>query len=118
MSGAPLASQPTMTRFENTPRASELYNIAYAFADNFIESYSSEPSVIIIDCDDTNSDTHGEQQLTLFNNYYGEYCYMPLFIYEGLSGKLITTILKPGRRSKSANVFGVLKRLISHLCMT
>jgi hypothetical protein len=113
--GSPLASQPTMTRFENTPRASELYNIAYVFADNFIESYQSEPPVIIIDCDDTNSDTHGAQQLSLFNDYYGEYCYMPLHIYEGLSGKLVTTILKPGRRSKSANVYGILKRLIAHL---
>lgn len=115
MTGDALASQPTMTRFENTPRASELYNIAYTFANNFIESYSSEPSVIIIDCDDTNSNTHGAQQLSLFNNYYGEYCYMPLHIYEGLSGKLITTILKPGRRSKSANVFGILERLVAHL---
>jgi hypothetical protein len=113
--GNALASQSTMTRFENTPRASELYKIAYAFADQFIGSYSSEPAVIIIDCDDTNSDTHGAQQLSLFNNYYGEYCYMPLHIYEGLSGKLITTILKPGRRSKSANVFGILKRLVFHL---
>ena len=115
ITGNSLASQSTMTRFENTPRASELYNIAYVFANNFIESYSCEPPVIIIDCDDTNSDTHGGQQLTLFNNYYGEYCYMPLHIYEGLSGKLITTILKPGRRSKSANVYGILKRLIAHL---
>lgn len=115
MTGNPLASQSTMTRFENTPRASELYNIAYVFANKFIESYPSEPPVIILDCDDTNSDTHGGQQLTLFNNYYGEYCYMPLHIYEGLSGKLITTILKPGRRSKSANVYGILKRLIAHL---
>jgi hypothetical protein len=104
-----------MTRFENTPKVSELYNIAYAFADSFIESYKTEPPVIIIDCDDTNSDTHGAQQLSLFNNYYGEYCYMPLHIYEGLSGKLITTILKPGRRSKGANVFSILKRLILHL---
>jgi hypothetical protein len=115
MTGGALASQSTMTRFENTPRASELYNIAYVFADKFVESYRSEPPVIIIDCDDTNSDTHGAQQLALFNNYYGEYCYMPLHIYEGLSGKLITTILKPGRRSKSANVYGILKRLIAHL---
>ncbi len=115
MTGNPLASQSTMTRFENTPRASELYNIAFGFADKFVESYPSEPHVIIIDCDDTNSDTHGAQQLSLFNNYYGEYCYMPLHIYEGLSGKLITTILKPGRRSKGANVFGILKRLIAHL---
>lgn len=113
--GSPLASQPTMTRFENTPSARELYKIAYAFANNFIESYQSEPPVIIIDCDDTNSDVHGGQQLSLYNDYYGEYCFMPLHIYEGLSGKLITTILKPGRRSKSVNIYGVLKRLISHL---
>ena len=115
MTGKPLASQPTMTRFENAPTVKELYQIAYAFTDKFIESYPSEPPVIIIDCDDTNSDTHGAQQLALFNNYYGEHCYMPLHIYEGLSGKLITTILKPGRRSKSANVFGILQRLITHL---
>jgi hypothetical protein len=115
MTGKALASQSTMTRFENTPTVKELYNIAYAFADKFIESYTTEPPVIIIDCDDTNSDTHGAQQLTLYNHYYGEHCYMPLHIYEGLSGKLITTILKPGRRSKSANVFGILKRLITHL---
>ena len=115
ITGNPLASQSTMTRFENTPRASELYNIAHVFADKFVESYPCEPPAIIIDCDDTNSDTHGAQQLSLFNNYYGEYCYMPLHIYEGLSGKLNTTILKPGRRSKGANVFGILKRLISHL---
>lgn len=28
VTGKPLASQPTMTRFENTPKVSELYNIA------------------------------------------------------------------------------------------
>ena len=53
---------------------------------------------------------------------YGENCFMPLHIYEGLSGKLITTILKPGRRSKATNVFAILKRVIdfirNHWCQT
>lgn len=40
---------------------------------------------------------------------------MPLHMYEGLSGKLITTILKPGRRSKSVNVFAITRRLIVYL---
>jgi len=40
---------------------------------------------------------------------------MPLHIYEGLSGKLITTILKPGRRSKQNNISSLLKKLIAHL---
>ncbi len=37
---------------------------------------------------------------------------MPLHIYECLSGKLITTILKPGRRSKVSDVLAILKRVI------
>ncbi len=110
-----LSSQPTMSRFEQTPTRGDLYRIAEAFVNNFIKSYIEQPKVIVLDCDDTNSNTYGAQQLSLFNDYYGEYCYMPLHIYEGLSGKLVTTILKPGRRSKNLNVFAILSRLIERL---
>ena len=65
--------------------------------------------------DDTNTETHGSQQLALFNQFYGGYCLMPLHIYEAGSGKLVTTILKPGSRSKSVNVFGILRRLVQRL---
>ena len=109
------ATQPTMSRFENQACKKELYLMAKAFVDNFIASYESAPGIIIIDSDDTNSFTYGQQELTLFNSYYGDYCYMPLHIYEGFSGKLITTILKPGRRSKSVNVFAILRRIIAYL---
>ncbi len=111
----PLAAQPTISRFENKVNAKELYKIAQLFVDQFIASYASEPKIVILDPDDTNSLTYGQQELTLFNNYYGGYCFMPLHIYEGFSGKLITTILKPGRRSKSLNVFSILKRIITYL---
>jgi len=110
-----LATQPTISRFENKVNTKELYNMAKVFVDQFMASYESEPEIIILDPDDTNSFTYGQQELTLFNNYYGDYCYMPLHIYEGFSGKLITTILKPGRRSKSVNVFSILRRIIMYL---
>ena len=110
-----LASQPTMSRFENKATNSNLYRIANAFLENFIQSYAEEPKVIILDADDTDSTTYGGQQLALYNNYYGDYCYQPLHIYEGLTGKLVTTLLKPGRRSKSVNVFSILSRLIKKL---
>jgi hypothetical protein len=113
--GNTLASQPTMCRMENQPIRNELYEMAYALLNNFVNSYSNEPPVIIIDCDDTNSNAHGEQQEIVYNDYYGEYCFMPLHIYEGLSGKLITTILKPGRRSKNASVYGILRRIITRI---
>jgi len=110
-----LASQPTMSRLENSVTRSDLFRLGKCLADNFIGSYSGSPSVIILDCDDTNNDTYGQQELALFNNYYNEYCYMPLHIYEGLSGKLITTILKPGRRNKQVNIARLLQKLVSYL---
>ena len=114
-SGYDLASQPTMSRLENTVTKTDLLRLGKCLIDMFINSYSKAPSVIILDCDDTNNDTYGQQELALFNNYYNEYCYMPLHIYEGLSGKLITTILKPGRRNKQANVARLLQKLVLYL---
>lgn len=40
---------------------------------------------------------------------------MPLHIYEGLSGKLITTILKPGHRNNQAKIARLLQKLTSYL---
>ena len=110
--GADLSSQPTMTRLENKLTTRELYNIGLEFVEQFIASYDKEPEVIILDCDDTNFDTHGEQQGSLFNSYYDEYCYMPLLIFEGISGKMILPMLREGRRNKVTNIKGVLIRLI------
>ena len=110
-----LSSQPTMCRFENAVSPSELFNMARVFVDTFIASYPGPPNVIILDCDDTSALTYGQQELTLFNTYYGDHCYMPLHIYEGLSGKLVASILKPGRRSKSIDVFCLLQRIIGYL---
>ena len=78
----------------------------------FIRSYKKEPVRIILDFDDSNSNTYGAQKLSLFNDYYGEYCYMPLFVFEGYSGKLVLPLLRPGRVNKRLNVFGIFKRLI------
>ena len=110
-----LASQPTMSRLENTVTKTDLFRLGECLVDVFISSYSEAPSVIILDCDDTNNDTYGQQELALFNNYYNEHCYMPIHIYEGLSGKLVTTILRPGRRNKQANIARLLQKLISYL---
>lgn len=113
--GRDLASQPTMSRLENAVGPKDLLQMGRYLLDTFVASYASAPGVIIIDCDDTNNNTYGQQQLTLFNNYYHDHCYMPLHIYEGLSGKLITTILKPGRRNKQNNVASLLKKIVRHL---
>ena len=113
--GADLASQPTMSRLENVVRRTELYRMGIAFVDCFVASYSTPPEGIILDIDDTDDPTHGTQQLSLFNSYYREYCYLPLHIYEGRSGKLITAILRPGRRPNGKEIVSIIKRVVKRI---
>ena len=110
-----LASQPTISRFENSLSRTDLYRIAEVFVDVFIDSYSKPPEGIILDIDDTDDLTHGHQQLTLFNAYHGDYCYMPIHIYEGKSGKLITTVLRPGKRPTGKEIVSIVKRVVKKI---
>ena len=115
LSGADLASQPTMSRFENRISRTDLYRIAKAFADGFVASYKKPPEAIVLDIDDTEDKVYGSQQLSLFNAYFKGYCYQPLHIYEGQTGKLITTVLRPGRRPTDKEIVTILKRVIAYL---
>lgn len=110
--GEALASQPTMSRLENAPRRPELYRMAQGLFDTFVASYERAPKALLVDIDDTADEVHGTQQQALFNGYYDAYCYLPLHIYEGQSGKLITSILRPGRRPTGAEIVSILKRVV------
>lgn len=112
---SPLASQPSMSRLENKVAKDELYAIAGQFLEAFIASYDHPPRRIILDCDDTNADTYGAQEGNLFSTYYGGHCLMPFLIFEGQSGKLVMPVLRPGRRNKSVNFSGYMKRIITRI---
>lgn len=118
VSGQDLCSQPTMSRLENKVRRTELYRMACALVDVFLASYAPAPEAIILDIDDTDDAVHGAQPLALFNGHYDEHCYLPLHIYEGQSGKLITTILRPGRRPTGSEIVTILKRLVPYIRKT
>ena len=112
--GSSLASQPTLSRFENRVSRPELYRMALELLHQFIASYTSVPKVIVLDVDDTEDPVHGGQEHARYDSYYGGYCFMPLHVYEGLSGRLITTILK-AKRFTGAQMLAVLKRLVKRL---
>lgn len=113
-SGAPLASQPTISRFENRVSRTDLYRMARVLVDQFIASYERPPKLIVLDFDDTEDPAHGQQEQVRYDGYYGGYCFLPLHVYEGLSGRLITTIFK-AKRFSAAQLLAVLKRLVKHL---
>ena len=111
-----LCSSATMCRFENMVTDEDLVRIQEMFVTLFIMSYNGNaPRHIILDCDDTNVDTYGCQELTFFNGYYDSYCYMPLMVFEGHSGKMILPLLKPGRSSKAASFEDTILWLIACL---
>lgn len=110
-----LASQPTVSRLENSARRTDLLRMAYAMTDVFCDSYAEAPQIIVLDFDDTEDETHGQQELALFNGYYDSRCYLPLHIYEGLSGKLIGSILHPGKRLTGKQVVAILSRLVKKI---
>lgn len=110
-----LASQPTMSRFENSVTENELQLMDEKLMEIFVSSYHNEPEIIVLDFDTTDDPTHGEQQMTLFNAYYDEHCYLPLHVYEGLSGKLVTAILRPGKTPSGSEIVTVLERIIGFI---
>lgn len=110
-----LGRQPTMCRFENAPSRTDLYRLGEALVDLFIDSYKRAPEGIILDLDDTEDETHGHQQLSLFNAFHDMYCYMPMHIYEGKSGKLVAAILRPGKRPLGKEIVSILKRIIKKI---
>ncbi len=73
--GAALASQPTLSRFENAAGRSELYRIGEALADVVVERHRKRlrgrARRITIDLDPTEDPTHGEQQLSFFRLFVG-----------------------------------------------
>lgn len=112
---SPLASQPTISRLENAISRTDLYRMAQVLLEVFIASYEEAPEGIILDIDDTEDETHGGQQLALFNAFHDSYCYMPIHIYEGGSGRLITTILRPGKRPSGKEIVAILKRIVKRI---
>ena len=68
-SGPPLASQPTISRFENRVSRTELYRLARVFVEQFIASYARPPKLIVLDFDDTEDPAHGEQEHIRYDGY-------------------------------------------------
>jgi Transposase DDE domain group 1 len=75
--GQELASQPTLSRFENAIDVASLRRLQDVLIDQFIASFSTPPLHLTFDIDVFDDPTHGNQQLTFFHGYYDQYQYLP-----------------------------------------
>jgi hypothetical protein len=114
-SGDDLASQPTMSRWENAPDLRTLIRLTYATVDLWCNSYSRPPKSIMLDIDDTADTVHGHQQLSLFNAHYDERCFLPIHIYDADTGHCVLTMLRPGKTPDGKEVRAHLRRLVRRI---
>lgn len=75
-----LASQPTLSRFENAIAIADLWRLRDALVDQFLAAFDEPPRHLTLDIDPFDDPTHGQQQLTFFHGYYEQYQYLPIVI--------------------------------------
>jgi hypothetical protein len=96
MLGNNLSSQYTLSRFENSFSIRDIYKLPLYWIDNYVKSIDKKRTNIVIDVDGTDDPTHGNQQLSLFNGYYGQKMFNQLFFHDGETGQIILPVLRPG----------------------
>jgi hypothetical protein len=113
-SGAPLASQSTISRLENAPSKSEAARLSAALLDQF--STGVKPGrQEVLDIDDTFCAAHGGQQLAFWNAHHDERGFASMHIYHVASGTPVAAILRPARTPKGSEVRTVIKHVTRRL---
>jgi hypothetical protein len=119
--GLDMASQPTLSRFENAVGPRQLYHMGALLAESVIERHAQRlhhhARLITIDLDPTDDPTHGAQQLSFFNSHYDNACYLPMMGFVTFNDEadqyLCAAVLRPGNVTATAGAVGILRRLIS-----
>ena len=114
-SGTGLASQPTMSRWENAPTTRELVRMMAAMVGVYCASYPAAPGAVTLDIDDTCDVVHGYQQLSFWNGHYGERCFLPIHVYDTATGRPVAMLLRGGKTPSGGEAAGHIRRLIRHI---
>lgn len=110
-----LASQPTMSRWENVPDTRTLIRLGREMVDIYCASHDAPPEAVTLDIDDTFDAAHGQQQLTFWNGFHRERGYAPIHVYETGTGRPVAFILRPARTPSGKEVRGHVRRLIRRI---
>ena len=120
----PLASPSTLNRLELTPAdatADARYRkvvyqgeeIADLFVDLYLDAHKKRPAELVLDMDATDDLIHGTQEGRFFHGYYGNYCYLPLYIFAG--DFLLCAKLRTADKDGAAGCLDEVKRIVARI---
>src|SRR6266568_485741 len=120
IAGHALASQPTLSRFENGVGVKELYRAGELLAESVLRRHAKRlrhrAYRVTIDLDPTDDPTHGAQQLSFFNGHYDTWCYLPVMGFVSFNDEaeqyLCAAVLRPGNVTAAAGAVAILRRLV------
>lgn len=120
LSDLPLASQSTLSRFENRVTRQDCYRLSEALVECFIARHQEDPPArIILDFDPTDDKTHGQQEFSFYQAHYRSHCYLPLLVFaqceEGGEQELLAAVLRAGNVHGGKRALSLLTRLVARL---
>ncbi len=110
-----LASQPTLSRFENAIDIRSFSRLRDVLIDQFIASFEKPPTQLTLDTDCFDDPTHGEQQLTFFHGYYDQYQYLPRVITCAENDLVLSVCLLYGSAHPALGMADDLKYVVRRL---
>ena len=122
--GKPLAGKSTLNRLELTPvRAdgrsrykkitADTKAMERLFVEYFLQAHPQPPERIVLDFDATDDPVHGDQLGRFFHGYYGDYCYLPLYVFCG--DELLGAWLRPADIDGAAGAVKKLAAIVQRL---
>jgi hypothetical protein len=108
-----LGSSPTLCRLE--ARASRRSAVAMhaVLLEKFIASFAAAPAELVLDFDATDDRIHGLQEGRFFHGYYGDWCFLPLYVFCG--EQLLVSYLRPSNIDAARHAPAILKLLVARL---
>ena len=110
-----LASQPTMSRFENSVSAQSLLRLEDWFLERFVRAFAEPPREITLDVDVFDDPTHGQQQLTFYHGFYDQYQYLVRVITCAENDLVVFPVLLHGTADPALGVVADLERVVTRI---
>lgn len=118
------AGKSTLNRLELTPAdanqkcrykkiAVNTEAVDAVMVDLYIQRQPRQPKRIVLDLDATDDRIHGQQEGRFYHGYYGDYCYLPLYIFIGEI--LVCARLRKSNQDASAGAVDEVERIVKRL---